>query len=155
TLPVGTLVPSSFQVDDTLFSYKVGLLFKPTESGSIYLSHATSQQPPGGQNFNFSTNANNVNNPSLDPTEGSNLELGTKWEFRDGALAVTGAVYDSANKNEITQDATDPNLYVQLGERRVKGIEIGVVGKLTDSWELSAGVAKMDTKIKQGLQNQA
>ena len=153
-LPVNTLVPQNFTVEDDLFSYKVGLVFKPVENGSIYLSHATSQQPPGGSNFTFSTNANNQNNPALDPTEGSNLELGAKWEFREGALAVTGAIYDSANKNEIAQDAVDPTQFVQVGEREVKGVELGIVGKLTDAWELSAGVAKMDTEVKRGLANQ-
>jgi catecholate siderophore receptor len=154
SLPVITLVPQNFTVEDDLFSYKVGLLFKPVENGSIYLSHATSQQPPGGSNFTFSTAANNQNNPALDPTEGENLELGAKWEFRDGALAVTGAIYDSSNKNEIAQDQVDPTQFVQIGEREVKGIELGVVGKLTDNWELSAGVAKMDTEVKRGLANQ-
>jgi catecholate siderophore receptor len=154
-LPVGTLVPNNFQLDDTLFSYKVGLVFKPVENGSLYLSHATSQQPPGGSNFTFSSNANNQNNPSLDPTEGSNLELGAKWEFRDGALAVTGAVYDSTNQNEIAQDPVDPTQFLQIGEREVKGVELGIVGKPTDSWELSAGVSKMDTEVKRGLANQA
>jgi catecholate siderophore receptor len=70
TLPVNTLVPQNFTVEDDLFSYKVGLVFKPVENGSIYLSHATSQQPPGGSNFTFSTNANNQNNPALDPHRG-------------------------------------------------------------------------------------
>ncbi len=154
TLPLNTLVPQVFQIDDTLFSYKLGVLFKPVENGSIYLSHATSQQPPGGANFAFSTNANNQNNPALDPTEGSNLELGAKWEFRDGALAVTGALYDSSSKNEIAQDPVDQSQFVQIGEREVKGIELGIVGKLTDAWELSAGVSKMDTEVKRGLANQ-
>jgi catecholate siderophore receptor len=154
-LPANSLVPQNFTVEDDLFSYKVGLVFKPVENGSIYLSHATSQQPPGGSNFTFSTNANNQNNPALDPTEGSNLELGAKWEFRDGALAVTGAIYDSANKNEIAQDPVDPTQFVQIGEREVQGIELGIVGKLTDYWELSAGVARMDTEVKRGLANQA
>jgi catecholate siderophore receptor len=155
TLPVGTLIPASLSVKDTLFSYKVGLVFKPSRNGSVYLSHAISEQPPGGSNFTLSTAANNVNNPNLDPQKGTNLELGTKWEFRDGALAVTGAVYDSKNENELTPDPVDPTLFIQLGEREVKGVELGIVGKITDNWEMSAGVASMDTEIKRGLANQA
>jgi catecholate siderophore receptor len=154
-LPANTLIPNSFEVDDTLFSYKVGLLYKPAENGSIYLSHATSQLPPGGSNFGFSANPNNINRPELDPTEGTNIELGAKWEFREGALAVSGAVYDSRNKNELTQDPVDPGSFVQLGERKVTGIELGLVGKLTDSWEISAGVSKMHTEVSRGLANQA
>jgi catecholate siderophore receptor len=154
TLPVGTLVPAPASVDDTLFSYKVGVVFKPVASGSIYLSHAISQQPPGGANLTFSANANNINNPNLDPTEGSNLELGTKWEFRGGALAVTGAVYHSESRNELTQDPVDPSAFIQVGKRSVEGIEVGVVGKLTDDWEVSAGVARMKTEVERGLANQ-
>ncbi|HTU65696.1 MAG TPA: catecholate siderophore receptor Fiu [Steroidobacteraceae bacterium] len=154
TLPVGTLVPVPLQVKDTLFSYKAGVVFKPVENGSIYLSHAISQQPPGGSNFTLSTAANNANNPNLDPTEGSNLELGAKWEFRGGALAVTGAVYQSESKNELTPDPVDPTIFLQLGKRTVKGVELGLVGKLSDNWEVSAGIAKMDTEVKRGLANQ-
>ena len=153
-LPVGTLVPVPLQVDGTLFSYKVGLVYKPVENGSIYFSHATSEQPPGGANFTLSTAANNANNPNLDPQKGINYEIGTKWELRDGALALTAAVYDSTNENELTPDPVDPTQFIQLGERNVKGVELGVVGKLSDSWEISAGVAKMDTEVKRGLANQ-
>jgi catecholate siderophore receptor len=154
TLPVGTLVPVQFNVDDTLFSYKVGLVFKPLANASIYLSHAISQQPPGGANLTFSSNANNINNPNLDPTEGSNLELGAKWEFRDGALAVTGAVYHSESRNELTPDPVDPTVFLQLGKRSVEGVELGLVGKLSEAWEVSAGIAKMKTEVERGLANQ-
>jgi catecholate siderophore receptor len=154
TLPVGTLVPVPLEVEDTLFSYKVGVLYKPAGNGSIYLSHAISQLPPGGANFVLSTNANNVNNPNLDPQKGTNLELGTKWEFRNGALALTAAVFDSKNENELTPDPVDPTVFLQLGERSVKGVELGVVGNLTENWEISAGVSKLDTEVKRGLANQ-
>jgi catecholate siderophore receptor len=153
-LPVGTLVPVSMQADDTLFSYKLGVLFKPAENGSVYLSHAISQQPPGGANFTLSSNANNANRPDLEPTEGENLELGVKWEFREGALAVSGAVFDSTSKNELTPDPVDPNVFVQLGKRNVRGVELGIVGNLTEAWEISAGVSRMDTEVKRGLANQ-
>jgi catecholate siderophore receptor len=150
TTPV-TFTSARFSDDDTLFSYKIGVLYKPVPNGSIYLSHAISQQPPGGANFTLAGGSgNNANRTDLDPTEGSNLELGAKWEFRDGALAVTAAIFDSSNKNELIPDATDPSVFVQLGEREVQGIELGIVGKLTEDWELSAGIAKMDTEITQG-----
>jgi len=150
TPPVFT--PSRLGADDTLLSYKIGVLFKPQPNGSVYLSHANSKQPPGGANFTLTppNGANNVNRTDLEPTEGENLELGTKWEFRDGALAVTGAIFDSSNKNELVPDATNPAVFVQIGEREVKGIELGIVGKLTDNWDLSAGLAKMDTEVVKG-----
>ena len=92
----------TLQVDDTLFSYKVGVLFKPVENGSIYLSHAMSQQPPGGANFALQHGGQQRQPARISIRQkGTNLELGAKWEFRDGALAVTGAIFHSANKNEL------------------------------------------------------
>ena len=154
TLPVGTLVPASLQTDDILFSYKAGVVFKPAENGSIYLSNAISQQPPGGANFALSSAANNLNNPNLDPQKGTNLELGTKWDLRDRTLSLSAAIYSSANENELTPDPVDPTLFIQAGKRTVKGVEVGIVGKITDSWDITAGVAKMDTEVEQGLANQ-
>jgi len=156
TAPNQVLTPTQLGTDDTLFSYKVGVLFKPLPNASVYLSHANSKQPPGGANFTLAPpgTGNSANRTDLEPTEGENLELGTKWEFRDGALAVTGAIFDSSNKNELVPDATDPNVFVQVGEREVKGIELGIVGKLTENWDLSAGIAKMDTEVVQGSSTQ-
>jgi catecholate siderophore receptor len=154
TVPV-VLTPLTLQHDDTLFSYKVGVLYKPVENGSIYLSHAISQQPPGGANFTLAGGTgNSLNRTDLEPTEGSNIELGAKWEFNDGALAVTAAVFDSKNKNELVPDPVTPTVFVQIGEREVKGVELGLVGKVTDNWEVSAGLAKMDTEITSGSATQ-
>jgi catecholate siderophore receptor len=154
TTPV-VLTPAQFQVDDTLFSYKIGVLYKPATNGSIYLSHAISQQPPGGSNFTLvGGTGNNLNRADLEPTEGSNLEVGTKWEFRDGALAVTAAIFDSQNKNELVPDPVTPAIFIQIGEREVKGVELGIVGRLTDNWDVSAGISKLDTEITRGSATQ-
>jgi catecholate siderophore receptor len=162
TLPVNTPVPTELEASDTLVSYKVGVLFKPMPNGSVYISHATSQQPPGGTNFtlnagtpNATTGAVNINTPNLDPQEATNLEVGTKWDLRDGALALTGAVFRSENKNDLAQvDPTDPSAIQQYGKKRVEGIELGIVGQLTDVWQITAGVAKMDTEVVAGTATQ-
>jgi catecholate siderophore receptor len=158
TLPVGTPVPTELEVSDTLLSYKVGVLFKPLPNGSVYISHATSQLPPGGTNFtlnagtpNATTGAVNINTPTLDPQEATNLEVGTKWDLRDGALAFTAAVFRSENKNDLAQaDAADPSAIQQFGKKRVEGVELGVVGQITDAWQVTAGVAKMKTEVVAG-----
>ena len=147
-LPVGILVPESLRTSDDLLSWKVGALFKPAPNGSIYISAANSQQPPGGANFTLSGAAgNNNNNPNLDPQKGSNIEVGTKWDFMGGKLAVTGALFRSENKNELVQDPIETTVYTQIGKRRVQGVELSVVGQLTNELHLSAGLARMDPKI--------
>lgn len=148
--PVGTLVGSEANLTDELLSWKLGGVFKPTEDGSIYISYATSELPPGGTNFALNTTnaANNINNPNLDPQKGTNIELGTKWNVLDDKLFLTAALFRSTNENEI---ATNPDgSAVAVGEKRVEGIEFGAVGSLTDQWQISAGLAFMDHEIVRG-----
>lgn len=148
TIPVGTKLGSSVETSDNLASYKLGALYKPAANGSVYLSYATSQLPPGGSNFTLSETANNINNPNLDPQKGTNLELGTKWDLLDNRLALTAAVFESTNENEI---ATDPDgTATQVGERQVRGIELGAVGAITSAWQISAGASYMDSEIARG-----
>lgn len=147
TLPVGTMVHASPESSGNLKSWKLGALYKPAPNGSVYVSTANSQQPPGGANFALSTAVNSANQAGLAPQKGRNVELGTKWEFNGGRLAVAGALFHSKNKNELVQDPVDPNTYTQVGSRRVKGAEVSVVGQVTDALHLSAGLAYVKTKI--------
>ena len=147
-IPVGTKLGSSVEASDNLTSYKLGTLYKPASNGSLYLSYATSQLPPGGANFTLSETAGNINNPNLDPQKGSNLELGTKWDLLNEKLALTAAVFKSTNKNEIVTEAD--GTAVQVGERKVQGVELGLVGAITSAWQISAGAAYMDSEITRG-----
>ncbi|MEC5207059.1 catecholate siderophore receptor [Vogesella perlucida] len=150
TLPVGTKVPSSLEKSGNLVSGKLGLLFKPAANGSIYLSYATSQKPAGGDNFQLDTSNTSANNPALDPQETQNIELGTKWDVLDNKLGLTAAIYQTTNKNELAKLDSNTNTFAQYGKRQIQGVELGLVGQLTPAWELSAGVAYMETEVKEG-----
>lgn len=150
TIPVGTLVASDAHLTDDLFGWKLGGVYKPASNGSIYVSYATSELPPGGANFALNTTnaSNNINNPNLDPQKGTNAELGTKWNVLDNKLFLTAALFRSTNENEI---ATNPDgSSVAVGEKQVEGVELGAVGSLTEKWQISAGLAFMDNEITRG-----
>jgi catecholate siderophore receptor len=152
--PIGTLLPREADAEDNLISWKLGGVFKPAENGSIYLSYATSQLPPGSSNFasqgafSLSNEATSTNNAELEPQKGKNLELGTKWNIYKDRLALTAAVFQSSNENEVV---INPDLTAtQVGEREVTGIEFGAAGILMQNWQISAGLAVMDPEIKKG-----
>jgi len=150
SMPAGTIVPGvDDSSSDTLFSWKVGALYKPTANGSIYANYAISVQPPGGGSLELSSSANNLNNPVFDPQEAKTAEAGVKWNLADDKLLVTAALYDTTITNEIVQDPVDLQYY-QTGEKRVRGVEFSAVGKITDAWSLSAGYTKMDTDVIDG-----
>ncbi|MBA4226499.1 MAG: TonB-dependent siderophore receptor [Hyphomonas sp.] len=150
TLPVGTLVPTSISADGSLVSWKLGALYKPRENGSVYISYGNSLTPPGGANFSLSSSESSINNPAFDPQETENLEIGTKWELFGEHLAVAAAYYSTTNKDELAVLDPGSNTYEQLGERKVEGIELSAVGKLTQNWQISAGLTTMDTEVTEG-----
>ena len=144
TLPVGTLVPSTLEDDGHLNSYKAGLVYKPVENGSVYISRATTQLPPGGGNFTFSTTTTNQNYPTMEPQKSVTDEIGTKWDLLNNRVSVTTAIYQTVVENEVMTESDGSTS--QNGEKEVKGIEFGTVGDITDKWSLSAGIAKMNTE---------
>lgn len=148
TLPVGTLVPTKLKLSDTVGNGKISALYKPTKDSSVYALIATSKQPPG-TNFSLSTSANSASNPKYDPQQSTTTEIGTKWDFLKQKLSLTAAVYKTTVKNELEQDPVDL-LYYQTGRKQVKGIELGVTGEVARNWLVSAGYARMDTKVNNG-----
>ncbi|MEB0031048.1 catecholate siderophore receptor Fiu [Undibacterium sp. RTI2.1] len=149
TLPVNTLIPTNLNMDGNLVNWKVGGLYKPTEASSVYVSYATSKQPPGGSNFALSASASSAANPKFDPQETKNAEIGTKWDLLDQKLSFTAALYRTEVSNEVEQNLVDL-LYYQTGKKRVQGVELGVTGAITKTWLVSAGYTKMDTKVESG-----
>lgn len=150
TLPVGSLLPASLENSGNLLSWKLGSVYKVAKHGRLYGVVATSSTPPGSANFSLSTSATNVNGPRAEPQKTTNLELGTKWDLLNNALALTAAFYRTDNTNEIVQVDAVTNSFAQFGKRRVQGFELGVVGQINPDWQITAGVATMKTKVLQG-----
>jgi catecholate siderophore receptor len=150
TLPSGTPVPGlQARIVDTLPNGKLGVLYKPAPNGSIYANYAMSQEPPGGNTLLLSSSTRSADYPGLDPQRASTTEVGTKWDLLDQRLLLTAALYRTVVRNELTQDPIDLQYY-QTGRKRVQGIELGVVGRLTDDWGVSAGFTTLDAKVTDG-----
>ncbi len=132
---------------DGVWSYKVGAVFKPAKNGSVYATYSDSRQPPGGTNFALSSQASSQAQPNLKPQEGSNIELGTKWDLLGGDLLATGAIYRSENRNELVSDGAAVPTYSAVGKRRVQGVELGLVGSVTPDLSVSVGYSHMDSRI--------
>lgn len=133
-----------------LVTGKIGLVFKPRENGSIYVAYGTSELPPGGTNFQLNATTTNIANPNLDPQEAHNIEVGTKWELLDNRLVLTAAVFDTRNKNDLATADPVTGEITQLGERKVRGVELAASGMITPAWQVSAGVLALDTEVVVG-----
>lgn len=147
---------------DELFSYRAGLVYKPVESGSIYIAYGNSETPSkasvNGSCQLTPTTTNNVpqNNANCitDPEEAVNYELGVKWELFDARLLATASIFRNERTNYRVNDPGNPdNLSGQQqldGEARVDGFIVGLAGKITDKWAAVLNYTYLDSEVIQG-----
>lgn len=149
---------TTYASSDTLVSGKLGLLFKPTADGSIYLSFANSQKPPGTDNFalasatpNATTGVVSINAPNLKPQEATNLELGAKWDLFEKQMLVTVALFRSENENELARADSATGEVTQYGKKTVQGVELGAAGAVSSNLQLQAGLVYLNTKVNEAV----
>ncbi|MGE3178244.1 MAG: TonB-dependent receptor [Vicinamibacterales bacterium] len=147
---------TDLRAQGTLFSGRGSALYRLSSTSNVYLSYGTTVTPPGEGNFQLSANANNVNNPNLDPQRSANLELGSKVDLHDGRLSLNAAVFRTRNQNIVyTVDAnTVPPLFNQDDDQLVKGVTAGALGQVTDRWRVIANAAWLGATLQsQGPNN--
>lgn len=128
---------------DTLVSWKLGALYKPTSDSSLYVSYGTSKLPPSRNNFEISADASSNANINLDPQASKTIEVGGKWDVMNKRMGLTAAIYRTEVSNEVEGPRGGP--YTATGKKNVRGIELGAVGNITSAWAVSAGYTIMDT----------
>ena len=82
------------------------------------------------------------------------FEAGAKIRLLRGALALTGAVFDVKKNNAVQADPDTGEILTGAfsgDKQEIKGVQVGVAGKLNDDWEVSAGYTYLDAKTKQSF----
>lgn len=141
--------------DWSFTNYQVGLVYKPTPNSSVYASYGTSSTPPtisgGDQNGSSGNGRGNLINVLLDPEEVTSAEIGVKWAFFRTRLSTSAALFHMTREN--AQVLIDTDIYAQVGETTVQGLEIGVTGRVTPAWMVFGGYTYMDSELVQGAYN--
>ena len=145
-----TAVPGdqlTLENEEDFFNYQAGLVFKPRENGSIYISYATSSNPVGidGGDGSESISAAIEN---LKAEKVRTMELGTKWDLLEDKLNLTAAIFRTEKTNTRATDADGSTR--NIGETRVDGIELGINGNITEKWAISAGYTYLDSELIDG-----
>ncbi|MBF5040172.1 TonB-dependent receptor [Methylophilus sp. 13] len=121
-------------------SYRTGLSWQPNTDRHYYLTFSDSFSPTADL-YQFTT----VRQPA---ERARTLELGSKWLFMDGDLAVRTALFTTTKDWERNTDLlTAVNNPILTKRRRTNGFEFEVTGKVTDRWDVFAGIALLDAKI--------
>ncbi|PZQ57623.1 MAG: TonB-dependent siderophore receptor [Novosphingobium pentaromativorans] len=140
---------------DTLFSYRVGLNYKPIEQVSIYAAYGNSRTPSKNSvNGACTAEAPGVTNATcnINPESAKNYEIGVKGELFDGGLLLTASAFRNERDKYavVSGDPTVPNQQLD-GKSRVDGIALGASGAITKAWSITANYTYLKAKLLQSV----
>lgn len=131
-----------FEQSDSKFSPRVGVVYQPIETVSLYASYTSSFRP------NFGANRDASDDP-FEPEEGRQYEIGVKTDFLDGRLNATLAAFDIKKQNVTTADPNNPDFSIQTGEQTSRGVELDVAGEIIPGWNIIASAAYVNAYISE------
>ncbi|NOU50980.1 TonB-dependent receptor [Pseudoalteromonas sp. JBTF-M23] len=134
------------QEQDSNISPRVGAIYQPNEEMSIFVNRSEGFTPQ---------NTPEDSTVTLTPELSLQHELGIKNVWLDGCLTTTFAAYHII-KNDVT--VSNPNYVegsglpeqLQIGEVTSKGIEIDVIGDITENWTGTINYAYNDATVTGG-----
>ncbi len=162
------------QQDYGMPNFNLGVTLKPSPNGSVYAAYATSSNPVGaefdGTSIQYGGLAPVLNGapPQIfGPEKNKAIELGTKWELFNQHLLLTAALFQTEKENaresrNVTAatataacpyTATSGNVScISAGAAyRIRGIDLGVGGKITDKWSVFGGLVLMQSEVTKSL----
>jgi catecholate siderophore receptor len=128
---------------DQLVSPRLGLVYKPVTSVSMYGSYSVSFLPSSGDQFSLLTSITE----QVKPERFVNYEIGAKFEL-PSSFSLTTAVYRLDRTNTRATDPNDPTRILQTGSQRSEGFEVGLAGAVTEAWTISAGYSYQHAYIR-------
>ena len=130
--------------EDNFFSYHAGIVYKPIPIASIYAAYATAVNPIGGELDSTGAQYGGLSGGTalLDPEESTGIEVGTKWELFNKRVLATAALFQTEKKHARENAGTTSN-----AEYRVRGVELGVQGSITERWSVYGGLVVMESEV--------
>ena len=127
---------------DGAFSPRIGLIYKPTENHSLFVSYSNS--------FDINTGQDD-NGKALKPSIVDQYEIGIKNKLFDERIHLNITAYQITNDAFYQQSLANGNTYsyvkVLAGEVRSQGVEIDIISNPFEGLSLLAGYSFNETKF--------
>ena len=128
---------------DEEFSPRAGIIFKPQDNTSFFVSYSESFLPRSGEQFKkLSASA-----ARLDPDVFENTEVGFKWDIQDD-LSFTLSYFDSEQVQAVRDSVTGETS--EITGLTVDGFEMQLKGQVSDKLSISAGYSNMEGETSSG-----
>ncbi|MGJ1430325.1 TonB-dependent siderophore receptor [Sphingobacterium spiritivorum] len=135
-------------VKSTKVTPRLGLSYSIDKLTSVYGLYDQAFLPQNGILFDGS---------EVKPITGNNMELGIKRDWFGGKWNTTLAVYQIVKNHEITSYGPRPEMSMEIGQKKVKGIELDIKGEIAKGLNVIANYAYTDgeiSKLNEGVGNQ-
>lgn len=136
---------------DAAFSPKIGLIYQPIKTMSLFASYANSFTPNTGTD---------IYGKNLAPSIIDQFEVGAKKDFWNGILTTNVTLYQIVNSNfaqmapflaDGSANNLDPNKKILSGETTSKGVEIDVNAKPIEGLNILVGYSYNDMRFTKVL----
>ncbi len=125
--------------DDSNVSPRLGLIYKPQENMSLYLSYSESFIPKSGEQYKKWSAA------TFDPDVYENTEIGFKYDM-DDRISMSFAYFDQ----ETVKGQEDGVGGSEVIGMAVDGFEIGIAGDINDQNSINFGLSSVDATKSAG-----
>ncbi|UPZ14188.1 TonB-dependent receptor [Flavobacterium humidisoli] len=134
---------SSYEAEpiaDSHITPRAGLSYSITDDFAVYGLYDQAFTPQSGV----------LRSGNIKPLTGNNVEFGIKKDWFGGSWNTSLSVYNILKKNELTADPNNqPNeqYKIVLGEKRARGVEFDLRGKIFDGLNLIANYAFTESTV--------
>tara|TARA_B100001057_G_scaffold55462_1_gene49292 strand:- start:9 stop:1205 length:1197 start_codon:yes stop_codon:yes gene_type:complete len=134
---------------DSLFSPRLGLIFKPQENMSLYFSYSESFQPRSGEQYKtFVDKQKTTVSSKYNPDVFENTELGFKYDMDSGlSLALAYFMGEQTKATAFDNGTGEETREIGL---EIDGFEITLNGQINDNNAIRFGLASVDATKSKG-----
>ena len=144
---------ATYKYDDVLWNGHLGGVYKLTDTSNVYLTYSTAANINGGESDvggscgygGICSTSENVDKAKPETVE--NIELGTKWNLLNNKLLATAAIFQITKDDVMEGTDYDVDGTYNTGKNRVKGVELSMVGNITDRLSAQLGLSVMESEI--------
>ena len=136
------LADSVFENDADRVSPQAGVVFKATDTISLYASY--------GEGFRQLTGAD-VNGNGFDPNTTDAFEAGLKFELNGGRLQGIATYFRINQDNILVGDPDNPFNLLAIGSARSQGFEFDLTGEIADGLNVLLSYAYVDAETRDAV----
>lgn len=122
---------------DRRFTPRLGLTYLITKDISVYALYDQAFLPQSGRSFTGKT---------FKPLTGDDKEFGIKTFWFNKKLSANVSAYRITKNNALTTDPQNPGFQIQTGQLVSKGIEVDIMGYVTNGLSVMANYAFTDAR---------